>query len=337
MASQFHQTHSNSLWTRFLRPSAALFVENDGGLENSDESALRIAPSGANGVVLTRRWTDGRNCGRADSALSAAGRHEVAIALKTTRLKLSRDSHTLFEGAMPAGTLFVADAALPLKIDFQAPCDFIYLSVPSEWFSEAGLGAVAPGQRSLDGFTMRDGLAEGLARSLIDVEAGYGDRYAESVGQTIVMRLLGAMRERPENAGSKVTPLPRWRLKRVQDYVAANIGERISLPELASVAGLSRMHFAAQFRAATGCRPHEYLLLCRIERAKAMLLQQDMPIVEIALSVGFQAQAHFSTVFKRLTSQTPLGWRRASLDMFASASPSQRRSGGEAPATAAAS
>ena len=141
------------------------------------------------------------------------------------------------------------------------------------------------------------------------------------------MRLLRAVRERPSNAGPKISPLPRWRLRRVQDYIAANIGERMNLPELASVAGLSRMHFAAQFRAATGHCPHGYLLSCRIERAKTLLLQQNTPIVEIALSVGFQSQAHFSTVFKRLTNQTPLGWRRASLDVHAPTALSRRRAG----------
>ena len=164
---------------------------------------------------------------------------------------------------------------------------------------------------------MRDSLTEELARSLIAMETGDKSRYVESVGMTIVMRMLTALRNRSNDAGSKVKPLPRWRLKRIQAYVADNIGESISLPELASVAGLSRMHFAAQFRAATGYRPHEYLLVCRIERAKTMLLLHKTPIVEVALSVGFQSQAHFSTVFKRLTSHTPLGWRRAELDSAA--------------------
>jgi AraC-like DNA-binding protein len=69
------------------------------------------------------------------------------------------------------------------------------------------------------------------------------------------------------------------------------------------------MHFAAQFRAATGYRPHDYLLYQRIESAKTMLSSTDTPLAEIALNVGFQAQAHFSTVFKRLTGETPGRWR----------------------------
>jgi AraC family transcriptional regulator len=77
------------------------------------------------------------------------------------------------------------------------------------------------------------------------------------------------------------------------------------------VAALSLTHFAGQFRAATGYRPHDYLLYQRIESAKSMLSGTDMPLAEVALSVGFQAQAHFSTVFKRFTGESPARWRRA--------------------------
>jgi AraC-like DNA-binding protein len=71
------------------------------------------------------------------------------------------------------------------------------------------------------------------------------------------------------------------------------------------------MHFAAQFRAATGLRPHEYLLRRRIERAQELLLGSGMPVVEVALSVGFQTQSHFTSAFKRIVGQPPSAWREA--------------------------
>ena len=108
--------------------------------------------------------------------------------------------------------------------------------------------------------------------------------------------------------------MPKWRLKKVQDHVQAHLASPISLADLAGVAGLSRSYFAAQFRAATGCRPHEYVLEQRVERAKAMLAESGTPIIEVALAVGFQTQAHFSTVFKRLAGMTPARWRVAQLD-----------------------
>jgi len=78
---------------------------------------------------------------------------------------------------------------------------------------------------------------------------------------------------------------------------------------MAAAAGLSRMHFAAQFRAATGLRPHHYLLTCRVQRAMAQMLVDDTPLAQLALAVGFQSQSHFSTVFKRLTGTSPAAWR----------------------------
>jgi AraC-like DNA-binding protein len=71
------------------------------------------------------------------------------------------------------------------------------------------------------------------------------------------------------------------------------------------------MHFAAQFKAVTGMRPHEYLLRRRIERAQEMLLKTSTPLVDVALSLGFQTQAHFTGVFKRFAGAPPRAWLRS--------------------------
>jgi AraC-like DNA-binding protein len=70
------------------------------------------------------------------------------------------------------------------------------------------------------------------------------------------------------------------------------------------------MHFAAQFRVATGLRPHEFVLRRRISRAQERLVTSRLRLVDVALGVGFQTQAHFTTVFKRVVGQTPDRWRR---------------------------
>lgn len=113
-----------------------------------------------------------------------------------------------------------------------------------------------------------------------------------------------------------VRSLQKWRLRRVMQYVDDNLAAKVTLQHLAAVAGLSRMHFAAQFRAAVGISPHEYLLKRRIERAQKLLQQADVSLVDIALTVGFQTQAHFTTVFKRFAGDTPYQWRSAHLAQF---------------------
>ncbi|MGX1320080.1 AraC family transcriptional regulator [Bradyrhizobium sp. USDA 377] len=122
--------------------------------------------------------------------------------------------------------------------------------------------------------------------------------------------------DREGQACRTVRSLQKWRLKRVMQYIDDNLDAKVTLQHLAAVAGLSRMHFAAQFRAAVGMRPHDYLLKRRIERAQELLLRADASLVDIALTVGFQTQAHFTTVFKRFAGDTPYQWRSAHLAQF---------------------
>ena len=109
----------------------------------------------------------------------------------------------------------------------------------------------------------------------------------------------------------KTDALSKWRLKRVTEYINENIEGRLRLSDLAAAAGLSPMYFAARFRAATGRRPHDYILACRVERAQILMRQTNLALAEIALMVGFRAQAHFTDVFKRIVGDTPAKWRRA--------------------------
>jgi AraC family transcriptional regulator len=130
--------------------------------------------------------------------------------------------------------------------------------------------------------------------------------YADAIRLALAARWL---RVRVGEQDHPAEALQKWRLKRVMAYIDEHIGGPISLSDLAGAAGLSRMYFAARFRAATGVRPHDYILRRRIERARDLLVQTSESLVDIALDVGFQTQAHFTTVFKKLVGTTPGRWR----------------------------
>lgn len=259
--------------------------------------------------IVVSRWTDRRSSCRREETVSSSDRYIIGIALEATRLKLTRGPRVIFDGIMPAGTLHVTGPSRPLTAEFFASCDFIHFHVSSEYLrklqDEAHVGLSQP-TPDLNDVVVRDPLAELLGRTLIENGDASDGLYAESVGRTLVMHIA-----RMEVSKPTVRALAKWRLRRVQQYVDAHLDEAVRLADLAAVAGLSRMHFAGQFRVATGYRPHDYLLYQRIESAKSILSSTDRPLADVALSVGFQAQAHFSTVFKRLTGQTPARWRRA--------------------------
>lgn len=81
--------------------------------------------------------------------------------------------------------------------------------------------------------------------------------------------------------------------------------EEWPVKRLADVSGVSEAHFARSFKDAFGVPPHRYLLTRRIERAKAMLRDTDMPIIEIALDTGWNSLGTFGRVFKDVTGESP--------------------------------
>ncbi|MFL5402650.1 MAG: helix-turn-helix domain-containing protein [Gemmatimonadales bacterium] len=99
-------------------------------------------------------------------------------------------------------------------------------------------------------------------------------------------------------------------LRRVRAYIDAHIGERISLGELALQAGVSRFHFARQFRLSTGESPMGYLRRVRIERSKSILQTSDTTIAEVAARLGFSDQSHFTRIFARLVGVPPGSYAR---------------------------
>jgi AraC family transcriptional regulator len=108
--------------------------------------------------------------------------------------------------------------------------------------------------------------------------------------------------------------LPGGALRRVRDYIDNHIGERISLDELARQAGVSRFHFARQFRLSTGESPMEYLRRVRIEQSKSILQSRASTIAEVAARLGFSDQSHFTRIFGRLVGVSPGSFAREDWD-----------------------
>jgi AraC-like DNA-binding protein len=101
------------------------------------------------------------------------------------------------------------------------------------------------------------------------------------------------------------------KLKRVIDFIEANLQESIGLDDLARAAGLSANHFLRVFKLATGETPYHFLRARRLERARQLLTDNVMPLAELALECGFANQAHFTAAFSREVGISPGRYRRA--------------------------
>lgn len=153
------------------------------------------------------------------------------------------------------------------------------------------------------------GLAE-LAREAVSPDDVF-EMMAE--GWTIqalahIARFRDKHSDRP--AASAKGGLPGCSLRRLEDFVRANLSKSICLEQLSDIAGLSKRHFLRAFQESVGASPYKYVLALRIEEAKRRLFQSADSITEIALATGFGHAQHFSTSFRKATGETPSSFRQ---------------------------
>jgi AraC family transcriptional regulator len=136
--------------------------------------------------------------------------------------------------------------------------------------------------------------------------------YAESLVQTLALHLV----RRYSVAGSAPAEfrggLSGYHLRRVKEFIEEHLGQALTVADIAGSVGLSQFHFARAFKLATHLTPHRYLTERRVERAKRLLAESDLPLVEVGTRAGFKSQSHFTTLFRRFTSATPKAWRESS-------------------------
>ena len=101
-----------------------------------------------------------------------------------------------------------------------------------------------------------------------------------------------------------------WRLNRVNDYIAANLGWTIRVTDLARIAQQSVSHFSRAFSRSVGYAPHAYVMRQRMRRAQDIMLSSEHSLSRIALECGMSDQAHFSRAFRKLVGTSPSAWRR---------------------------
>jgi AraC family transcriptional regulator len=263
--------------------------------------------------VVATRWRSLRSQTLEVQAQTAEDSYLLCVVLRRMNIRLSVSGCLIREGTVTPGTLHLTEPGVPAECVFNGAYDALHLHISHELITECAnefhLNHV---ELRTDAVPSHDPVIEQLGLNLLGAEqlgGSGGLLYADCLGTAIVARLLAFRTGAPKRETRAVPELAKWRLRRVFDYIDAYLDKPIHLADLAAAAGLTRMHFAAQFRATTGLRPHEYLLRLRVERAQ-ILLSQNVPTVNVALAVGFQSQAHFTTVFKRFVGKPPHAWWR---------------------------
>lgn len=136
--------------------------------------------------------------------------------------------------------------------------------------------------------------------------------YLESLANLLAVHLLKNYLNHKLKVPSLERGLSPKKLDLVLQYIEANLDRKITLSELANIAGVGKFYFCRLFKSSLGLTPYQYVIQQRVARAKKLLTRSNIPICDIALDCGFSSQSHLAKHFRSMVKASPMSYRKSS-------------------------
>lgn len=215
------------------------------------------------------------------------------------RIQVGAQSHAARQGdvfLLPAGHYHEVSA----HPEHPERWRYIWLNISGGWFLR-----MLEAYRLLSRYVIRDSGAESLFREAVDIAVHRTAEQAQSELQVLLMRMIvrfsDAMRKSGEPFSSAV--------QTIKQYLDNSILRAFDPAELASRTGLSSRQMNRLFKRETGSTVYSYLLDRKIESAKLMLLDTELPISAIGDRLGYGDPHYFSNLFQSKTGVRPSQFR----------------------------
>ncbi|WP_271598041.1 MULTISPECIES: helix-turn-helix domain-containing protein [unclassified Bradyrhizobium] len=205
---------------------------------------------------------------------------------------------------IPKGSIFFLPAGQACEVGLHGALDTLHIYLRAN---------LIPVHNVTPLLVERDVVIQHLAQAVeqaVCENVSNSDLFIDPIARALANRVSAISRSsepwRVQTAG-----LPDNELRRVKDFIEANLEGEITLAAMASACGIGTKSFVRAFAATTGKSPYQYVIAARVERAKRLIEQDQEGLAEIALRCGFSHQEHLTRAFRRLTGQTPGRYRRS--------------------------
>ena len=240
----------------------------------------------------------------------ASPRHVVVVQMdEAATLEFKENGGTFRTVQIRPGQVVILPAMAPFSARSRNLGSFVAIGLEPQFLRLAAHELIDPDRMEL---MLRVAIDEPLLRQIAlslkaEAESGAagGRCYGETLANALAVHLVTRFATAPVQLRDGARGLARYQLDRVMEFVHAHLAEDISLDSLAGAAGLSPFHFARLFKRSTGLSPHQYVLRCRVERARGLLMRSKSSIAEVAVEVGFCDQSHLAAHFKRVYGVSP--------------------------------
>jgi len=219
------------------------------------------------------------------------------------------DGEPMRSTALKPGDLWLYPQGATVYVSMPIPVELTQVQIAPRVFTAVAEELRCPARVIGNGLTRAEQVSLMVARLEAEVRTGCpgGRLFGEQLAYALAGRLVCPSAAAPAQSSERA--LHKRRLAAVLDYIHANPTEQLALEDLARMARLSPFHFSRLFKGSTGMTPHQYVLRWRVEESKRLLRHSNMEIADIAQRLRFSDQSHFTSLFHRLTGETPRRWR----------------------------
>jgi AraC family transcriptional regulator len=250
--------------------------------------------------------------------------HTISIHLGSSGIEEQWWEERLRKEHFVYGDICIYPAGCPQKQRWGKDFEFLELNLDPAWFSRAAYEAINPDRleilpyRSAQdpliqyiGLALKTALETSMAVDGAGASLEANRLYAESMVNALVIHLLKHYSTQKAAVPDYKNGLSPFKLKVAIAYIHEHLDQNLSLSEIAAAVQMSPHYFASLFKQSAGQTPHQYVLSCRIEKAKHLLTQRELAIADISQQVGFQNQSHFTSVFRKYVKATPKAYRNS--------------------------
>ena len=243
--------------------------------------------------------------------------YTLNIALYTGRVRIERQNLLVYEGDIRPGMMRLQAPGNTIKITHLSHSKTLVIKLPIlnliEIISELSLSADDIESDALRKVAEPTPQATAIIQALLRSDAIRHEQ-RQLFLKGLIQSLLAIHFQARSVGGAQMDRITRDRLSDIQlqlceNYADKHLTEGVDLQEWAAALDLPINQFSRRFRMTTNASPYAWFMERRIARAQDMLLEGEIPMVEVALDLGFCSQSHFTKAFRDRVGMSPARWR----------------------------
>ncbi|MDX1958991.1 MAG: AraC family transcriptional regulator [Leptospiraceae bacterium] len=218
------------------------------------------------------------------------------------------DLHTL------PGQIWINPPWVPFTHKIDEECHFIILAIEESLFYS--LSEIKQNLQFLNSYNVEDQvLAYFIELFALEVSAKgkNGKRYLHYLLKSFIEYYIQNFSNLLDSENEPKSLFKESDLILIRKYISENFAEKISIEELSAEFNMSKFHFLREFKKTFKQTPYQFILNCKMEEAEKLLLNSKDSLTEIANTLGYYDQSHFTNSFRRWKGVSPKTFRSSNI------------------------